>query len=56
MTDKGIKYAKIVKGVCTGCGATDGSEGCDGDHDYCWIHNPEERKKMGLKPETDRGS
>lgn len=48
-----IKYAQIVKGVCTGCGATDGNEGCDGDHDFCWINNPEEREKLGLSPKEN---
>lgn len=52
MTDP-IEYATIEKGVCTRCGATDGSEGCDGDYPYCWIHNPEEREALGLVSEEE---
>jgi hypothetical protein len=55
MSEPTIEYATIRKGVCTGCGATDGSEGCDGDYDFCWIHNPKEREAMGLAPEDEVG-
>jgi hypothetical protein len=55
MSEPAIEYATIKKGVCTGCGATDGSEGCDGDYDFCWIHDPKEREAMGLAPEDEVG-